>query len=144
MLNFTSCLATDYTEPLEKLLFFNPGQDRAYSAIVDSLDLFGAPAIYCDNDKLRVKVEKREDVQSLFALEGEKLVGAMVYSRVSYEHIAVIHIVVDQDYSSHGRYAHKMLVVRMLELLRKNMRHIKGIDAICLLNGNNKIREIPV
>jgi hypothetical protein len=144
MLRFTSSLKTEYTEPLEKLLFFNPGQDRAYAAIVDSLELFGKPDIYRDGDNIRIKVEKLDEVQSLFTLDDDELVGALIYSRVSHEHIAVIHIVVDHDYSSHGKFAEQMLVVRMLSLLRHNARRIKGVDAVCILHGNNKVQELPL
>jgi hypothetical protein len=112
--------------------------------IVDSLKLFGAPKIVNDKGNIRVKVEKLDDVQSLFAMDDDKLVGALVYSRVAYEHLAVIQIVVDNDYAHNGRFAERMLVMRMLELLRRNARLIKGIDAICLLSGNNNVREIPV
>jgi len=144
VLHYTSVLKADYSDALEHLLFFNPGQEHAYPAIVDSLKLFGAPKIVNDKGNIRVKVEKLDEVQSLFAMDDDKLVGALVYSRVAYEHIAVIQIVVDNDYAHNGRFAERMLVMRMLELLRSNARRIKGIDAICLLSGNNNVREIPV
>jgi hypothetical protein len=144
MLHFTSVLKPDHTEILEKLLFFNPGQEHAYSAIVDALDLFGKPEVAVEAGKIRIKVEKLGEVQSLFALDNDELVGVLIYSRVSEEHIAVIHIAVDHDYSSRGIFSQRMLVTRMLNLLRNNAKRIKGIEAVCLLYGNNRVREIKV
>ena len=144
MLRYTSALNADYSDELEHLLFFNPGQQNAYPAIVDSLKMFGAPMIVNDDGKIRVRVEKLDEVQSLFAMDDDKLVGAMVYSRVDYEHIAVIQIVVDNDYAHDGRFAHRMLMMRMLDVLRTSARRIKGVDVICILSGNGNVREIPV
>lgn len=144
MLHFTSTLKPEYAEPLEKLLFFNPGQERAYAAIVDSLKLFGKPDIHRDGNKIRINVEKLDEAQNLFTLDEDKLVGVMIYSRVSHEHIAVIHIVVDHDYSSHGKFAEKMLVIRMLDMLRSSARRIKGVNAVCILHGNNRVQQLPV
>lgn len=91
-----------------------------------------------------MKVEKLAEVQTLFALDDERLAGMLVYSRVSLELLAVIHIAVGEDYSSHGRFSHKMLVMRMLELLRNNTRRIKGIDTIRVMFSENQIRDFSV
>ena len=145
MLRYTSTLQPDYSEALERLMFFNPGQQSAMAAIVDSVETFGAPSVYTDEDgRLRVKVEKLDEVQTLFALDGDALVGVLVYSRVALEHLAVIHIAVDQDYSVHGKFAGSMLVMRMLELLRNSARRIKGVESIRMLYGENRIREFSV
>lgn len=144
MLRFTSTVTPEYGEELEQLMFFNPGQQTALAAIVDSLERFGAPSVYQDGGFLRVKVEKLDGVQTLFALDDERLAGVLVYSRVSVELMAVIHIAVGQDYSAHGKFAHKMLVMRMLELLRSNARRIKGIETIRIMFSDNQIRDYSV
>lgn len=144
MLRFTSNLNREYNEELEQLMFFNPGQHTALSAIVDSLEKFGTPSVYDDGGYLRVKVEKLDGVQSLFALDEDTLAGVLVYSRLSVELLAVIHIAVAPEYASHGEFSHKMVVMRMLELLRKNSRCIKGIETIRVMFHGNQIRDFSI
>ncbi|MDH3713005.1 MAG: hypothetical protein OET44_04050 [Gammaproteobacteria bacterium] len=144
MLRYTSTLQPEYGDELERLMFFNPGQQTAMAAIVDSVETFGAPSVYTERGRLRVRVEKLEDVQTLFALDGDTLVGVLVYSRVALERLVVIHIAVEQDYSAHGKFAQNMLVMRMLELLRNNARRIKGIETIRMMYGDNRVRDFSV
>ena len=143
MLRYTSTLKPEYSEELERLLFFNPGQQDALAAIMDSLDTFGSPSVYTDNGALRVKVEKLDEVQTLYAMDDDTLVGVLVYSRVVLDCLTVLHIAVDEEYSVHGNNANNMLVMRMLELLRKNARLIKGVKTIRLM-CNNQVRDLIV
>lgn len=144
MLHYTSVLKPEYSEALERLMFFNPGQQIALAAILDSLETFGSPSVYVDGERLRVKLEKLDEVQTLFALDGEALVGVLIYSRIMLERLTVIHIAVDHDYSSDGKFAHNMLVMRMLELLRDSARRIKGVETIRIMTSNNQIRDFSV
>ena len=144
MLRYTSTLTPKYGEELERLMFFNPGQQTTLAAIMDSLERFGPPSVYADGGCLRVRVEKLDEVQTLFAMDGDTLVGVLVYSRILLERLTVIHIAVDQDYSSHGKFAPSMLVMRMLELLRNSARRIKGVETIRIMCSDNQIRDYPV
>lgn len=144
MLRYTSVLKPEYDEALERLMFFNPGQQTALAAILDSLETFGSPSVYIDGERLRVKVEKLDEVQTLFALDDDTLVGVLIYSRILLERLSVIHIAVDQDYSSHGKYAQNMLVLRMLELLRNSARRIKGVETIRMMCSDNQIRDFSI
>ena len=144
MLNYTSILNSEYCEELERLMFFNPGQQSAHAAIVDSLEKFGSPSVYTDNGRLQVRVEKLDEVQTLFALDGDRLAGVLVYSRVLPEHLTMIYIAVGQDYSSRGKFAQKMLVIRMFELLRNSARRIKGVKSIRIMRGGNRIQDYAV
>ena len=144
MLRYTSTLKPDYSEDLERLMFFNPGQHSALPAIVDSLEQFGSPSVYTNNGCLRVKVEKLDDIQTLYALDDDILVGVLVYSRIMLERLTVIHIAVHQDYSSQGEFAQIMLVMRMLELLRSSARCIKGVKAIRIKCSGDQYRDYSV
>jgi hypothetical protein len=144
MLRYTSTLQPEYSEELERLMFFNPGQQNALATIVDSLERFGSPSVYDDDGCLRVKVEKLAEVQTLFAMDGDSLAGVLIYSRILHERLTVIHIAVGQDYSSHGKFAHDMLVMRMLALLRNNARRIKGIESIRIMCSGNQIRDYSI
>jgi len=93
---------------------------------------------------LRVNVKKLDEVQTLFAFDGDTLAGILVYSRVSHERIVVIHIAVHEDYSSYGQLANKKLVMRLSQQLRKCARSIKGIKFIRMMYGNNRTRDYAV
>lgn len=144
MLRYTSTLNPKYSEELERLMFFNPGQQTALAAIENSLEKFGSPSVYDDGGYLRVKVEKLDEVQTLFAMDDDALVGVLVYSRVLIERLTVIHIAVDQDYSARGKFANNMLVIHMLELLRNSARRIKGIKSIRIMCSNNQARDYSI
>lgn len=144
MLSYTSILKPEYGEELERLMFFNPGQQSAHAAIVDSVEKFGLPSVYTDKGCLRIKVEKLDEVQTLFALDDDRLAGVLVYSRVLPEHLTMIYIAVDYDYSSRGKFAHKILVIRMFELLRSNARRIKGVKSIRIIRGGNRTQDYYV
>ena len=144
MFNYSSILKPKYRRELEQLLFFNPAQYAAHSAIVDSIEIFGEPVIDIDDGRLRVNVMKLDEVQTLFAFDGDILAGILVFSRVSQDRLVVIHIAVHEDYSSSGRYAHKNLVMRRSQRLRKCARSIKGIKFVRMMYGNNRSRDFLV
>ncbi len=144
MLRFTSLLKQEYQKELEQLLFFNPGQKSMLAAIVDSVEKFGSPNIVVNNGHLGINVEKLDGVQTLFALDDNKLVGILVYSRLSTESLTVIHIVVDQDYSSDGEFAKDMLMMRLLELLRNCARRVSGVKTIRIICGCNQTLDYSV
>lgn len=126
------------------MLFFNSGQHIAHSAIVDSIETFGEPFIENDGERLAVKVGKLDEVQTLFAFDGDKFIGLLVYSRVSHERLVVIHIAVHEDYSSTGDFAGTKLVLRLCQQLRRCARSIKGIESIRMMYGNNRTRDYTV
>ena len=144
MLRYTSTLKSDYIEELERLMFFNPGQHSALPVIVDALEQFGPPNVYTSDGCLRVKVEKLDEVQTLYAIDEDKLVGVLIYSRIILERLTVIHIAVHPDYSSSGTYADSMLVMRMLKLLRNSARCIKGVKTIRVICSENQVRDCSV
>ena len=144
MFRYTSILALEYSKELEELLFFNPGQHTIYSAIEDSIEMFGEPFVYSDGEHLRVNVRKLDEIQALFALDGDKLAGLLLYTRVSAERLTAIHIAVREDYSLNGKFSDKMLVVRLSRQLRECARRIKGIETIRILYGSNRTRDYPV
>jgi hypothetical protein len=144
MFRYTSILMPEYSKELEQLLFFNSGQHAVHSAIVDSIEIFGEPFVENDGEHLRVNVRKLDEVQTLFAFDEDILAGLLVYSRVSIERLVVIHIVVREDYSSCGKFANRLLLIRMSQQLRESARRIKGIETIRVMYGSNRTRDYPV
>ncbi len=135
-IGFSSILGSEYLEDLERLLFFNPLQERALTGIHHSIREHGVPSIYLDNGRLRVKVEEPSEVQTLYALEDsdEKpvLVGVMVFSRADAETIDLLHIAIREEYSRFGAKSDTGLVSKFLEQLRQIARGLKGVRSICL------------
>ena len=71
MFDYSSILKPEYREELEQLLFFNSAQNVVFSAIVDSIEIFGEPVVNNDGGRLRVSVKKLDEVQTLFAFDGD-------------------------------------------------------------------------
>ncbi len=135
-IGFSSILGSEYLEDLERLLFFNPLQEKALSGINHSIREHGVPSIYLDNGKLRVKVDDPSEVQTLYALDDSdgkpELVGVMVFSRADAETIDLLHISIREEYSRFGAKADIGLVSKFLEQLRRIGRCLKGVRSICL------------
>ena len=141
---FTSSLEASYRDALEELLFFNPGQANALGSIMDAVEIYGTPEVYLEDELLRVRVEKLVEVQSIFALDGERLAGMLLYARSDLQSLVVPHIAVAGDYSAQGTQADSLLVMRLLDTLRVSARRIKGIERISLLYGGRGNCDIPV
>ena len=135
-IGFSSILGSEYLEDLERLLFFNPLQERAIDGIHHSIREHGVPSIYLDKGKLRVKVEEPSEVQTLYALDDSggkpELVGVMVFSRASAETLDLLHIAIREEYSRFGKKADAGLVTKFLDQLRHIARCLKGVQSICL------------
>ena len=144
MFRFTSIIKPGYSKELEELLFFNPGQHIAHSEIMESIEMFGEPLVYVDGDSLRISTSKLGQVQTLFAFDGDILAGVMLYSRVSIQRLVVIHIAANKNYSSQGKYAKEMLVLRICQKLRECARRIKGVETINILYRGNRTRNYSV
>ncbi len=141
---FTSSLEESYRDALEKLLFFNPGQANALGSILDAVEIYGTPEIYLEDDLLRVRVEKLVEVQSIFALDEDRLAGILLYARSDMQSLVVPHIAVAGDYSAQGQQADSLLVMRLIDTLRGSAGRIKGVTRISLLYGGRGNCDIPV
>ncbi len=135
-IGFSSILGSEYLEDLERLLFFNPLQEKALDGIHHSIREHGVPSIYLDNGRLRVKVEEPSEVQTLYALDDAKgkpmLVGVMVFARSEPETIDLLHIAIREEYSRFGEKADAGLVSKFLDQLRQIAKRLKGVHSICL------------
>lgn len=144
MLQFTSVLKAHYQDSLEKLMFFNPGQHKALQSIIDSIEHFGSPYVEVENGNLRVKVDKLSDVQFIFALSGNNLVGVIIYVRTSQTYVDVLHIAVDEQYSAEGNQMGLMLVFRLLNVVRTNASRVKGVTTVRVLDNHQQVKGYPV
>lgn len=140
---FTSKVAMEHRETLERLLFFNGCQDRVLQGIVDVIDRFGPPEIQVDGEWLRVQVsELANGVQSLFAVEAStgRPIGVAVYMRADLEHVTVLHIGLSEEYCAGGERGNLNLLLRMMKEIRRSSRRVKGVRRLKVAYGEQRTR----
>lgn len=147
-ITYTSELTTEYRERLEHLLFLNPGQHRVRDEILAAIQGHGVPSVISEGGRLRIRLKEGTEVQSLYALTANppsgELVGAMVYTRSNLATLLVLHIAVEDAYSSQGRRSKEMLVLHFVVKLRQIASRINGIKSVRLLYGGTKVQDIMV
>lgn len=145
---FSSVLHSSYYDELEKLMFFNPQQGKVRNEVISAVERYGQPKIYRDGDRLRIGVGSAPMVQALFALDEtkttNKLLGVIAYMRENSENIAILHIVVREDYSAIGTHADQMLVMHLIDRVRQIAAKIKGVNTITIAYKAEKLTKIPV
>jgi hypothetical protein len=116
---------------LEELLFFNPGQHRAVEAIVESIACHGKPEIRCEAGMLHIHVGELGRAQTLYVFDhADQLVAAIVFSRISYDEIVVLHVAVSEQFSSTGAMAHTAVVLRLFQAVREVAARLRGVKSI--------------
>lgn len=145
---FSSVLNSAYYDDLEKLMFFNPQQEKVRNEVISAVERYGQPKIYRDGDRLRIGVGSFSMVQALFALNGQKadrqLLGMIAYMRENPDNMAILHIVVREDYSAVGIHGNEMLLMHLIDRVREIAAKIKGISCVTLAYKSEKITKIPV
>ena len=137
----SSSASLDQRETLEQIFFFNKNQSKYYFNIKNLIELYGKPEIVEENKRLYLKLEKT-DCQNLFTTVNNNLVGLVIYCRDSLDNIDLIHIAVDEKYSSIGIYADKSLVIQMINKLRIIALKIKDIKTITVKYNQERIINI--
>ena len=137
----SSSVSLDQRETLEQIFFFNKNQSKYYFNIKNLIELYGKPEIVEENKRLYLKLEKT-DCQNLFTTVNNNLVGLVIYCRDSLDNIDLIHIAIDEKYSSIGIYADKSLVIQMIIKLRIIASNIKDIKTITVKYSQERIINI--
>jgi len=125
--------------------FFNEQQNRYYKKIVDVVEKYEKPIIINNGKTLSMKVERNIDSNCIFASHGPKLVGILIYAQNTSKNIQVLHIAIDEDYTSKGNFANIILSSKMVDKLKEITRNIKGIETITISYSNNvlSVSDIP-
>ena len=135
-IGFTSVLGSEYLEDLERLLFFNPQQNKTITGISESIADYGVPNVYVEQGRLRIRLENLPGAQTVFVLEDSSntpvLVGVMIYSRIDLENLVLLHIAVREEYSRFGSRADVGLVNKMMGQMRVIARKLNGVRSIHL------------
>jgi hypothetical protein len=145
-LAFSSRLSHEYYAHLEALMFFNPQQGKFRNEIVRSIETHGKPKIIEEKGLLRIAIGTTTIAQTLFCLNlaDGALVGTVVYMREQPESLAIVHLAVNEDYSASGAHASQLLVMQLIEQVRRIGSRIKGIQYITVLYRESKVHRIPV
>jgi hypothetical protein len=129
MFVFSSAINVNKRDELERIMFFNQNQKQFHPNIIRLIEVYGRPSIVEKDNKLRIILEK-VNCQNLFIRRGNNLVGALIYHRNLPDNIDLIHIAVDEKYSSTGVYAGEMIVLRMIKELKRIVLMIKGVKKV--------------
>jgi hypothetical protein len=118
-------------------LFFNPQQTGTVAWISQSIAEHGTPVISAEGDAITVKVGALEDVQTIFALaaidEAYELAGLVMYVRTDIQNVLVLHIAVAEHFSATGPDAEAMLVMRLVDTVRRAARRLKGVRSVTVI-----------
>ncbi|KKK76365.1 hypothetical protein LCGC14_2864390, partial [marine sediment metagenome] len=147
MILFTSILRPDYTEELERLLFFNQNQDKVQSDLPLLIQRYGMAHIKVTGDCLRVLLDSSPQPQTLYALarsDGfERLVGVTVYLREG-DTLSLVIAAVCEDYAGTRTNGEEPLVRKMVGVLRDVARRVKGINSVTLFPGTLREKQVLV
>jgi hypothetical protein len=82
-------------------------------------------------------------VQTLYALAhsslSEKLVGAVVFTRIASDMLEILHIVVRPEFACGGEQAHQGLALQLIDEACRVGRQIAGVKAILLAYNRGKV-----
>jgi hypothetical protein len=138
---FTSHVSIKHQAALEKILYFNALQNRYRDVINTSIQQYGQPKLTIEDGRIRLYMETLEDIQSIFAMDGEtedsSVLGVLLYHRVEYEGLIILHIAIDEQCSFEGEYSNEFIVMRLILQLKTIAKNIRGVKKIKIAyNGN--------
>ena len=136
--SFSSTINPEQRGVLERVFFFNKNLTEYYFDIEHLIESYGQPRIVEENDRLYLNFEKI-DCQNIFIIIDNNLVGLAIYYRDSLDNIDLVHIAVDEKYSSKDTQTDKFLVFRIINEMKKIVMEIKGINTIIIKYGQNWI-----
>jgi hypothetical protein len=126
-----------YRDELERIVFFNPEQDRVTESIIDSVHRYGVPLIVEEEETLRFRVPAFGPVQTLYALDSEeqpaRLAGVVMFFRESLDTVLFLHMAVHEDYGAEGVHSEMWVTPRLLTTVRNACRRVRGITCMRLL-----------
>jgi hypothetical protein len=136
-IRFTSVLPVSYRDELERIVFFNPNQDRVVAPLVDAVRRYGVPSIVEDGETLRFRVPAFGLVQSLYALdEAEqplRLAGVVMFVRESADTMLLLHLAVHEAYAIGGPFVQAWVTPRLLAAVRRTCLQTRGISNLRML-----------
>lgn len=128
---------------LERLLFFNAGQDRVRDELAAAIERYGVMEIVESRGQLTLRVERLPQSQSLFAVAPDgRPVGCVVYCRDEPQRLLALHLAVAEDFSAEGAHAHSLVLMRLIGALRGVAARTRGVESVEMLYGPR--RTVPM
>ena len=113
--------------------------------IVRAIDEYGGLEIVAGADGLRMRVERHQEAQCLFALVSRKgrqeLGGGLIYLRTNAEELVVVHIALADRYSRNRRVALR-LIMRLVRSVRAAAKRLRGVNRVSVLYRGNPLATI--
>ncbi len=132
-ISITCKLAVEQRAALEHLLFFNVNQHRVRLGIQQSIETYGVPEIYEQDDSLRIRVGDIDGVQTLFAVsELGRPLGVAVFVRFSHDRFLVLHLGVEPRLRS-TMDVNTPVLLKLMHEIRSTARRTRGVDRIELV-----------
>ena len=136
-IRFTSVLPVSYRDELERVVFFNPNQDRVAVPLVDVVRRYGVPSIVEDGGTLRFRVPAFGLVQSLYALDETeqplRLAGVAMFMRESADTMLLLHLAVHEAYAFGGAFVQAWVTPRLLAVVRRACLRVRGLETLRML-----------
>lgn len=147
MISFTSALAPEHRDELERLLFFNANQARVSDGVSFVAKRFGIPRVNVVGERLRVEVASRICTQSLFVVDkrrrADRPIGVIVYTRERGT-LVVLFVAVHEEYAAGGTHADQGLLVRIVAQMRRIAKRIRGVERLRVYVGQREPMELRV
>jgi hypothetical protein len=145
VLSVTSRLESRWHAVLERLLFFNDGQQAVRAQVVAAIERFGGLRIVADRGSLRLELERLPEAQTLYCiLPDGRPVGCLVYSRDEAHRFLVLHVAVEPAYSVRGSQSGSDVLLRLVGAVRGAAQLTRGVDRVDLLYAEGRPRSFKV
>jgi hypothetical protein len=139
----TSLLEQRYRDELEELLYFNPQQAQLRKGIIATVERYGSPRIVEEAGRLRIKLDRLDEVQTLYAMVRAgpvpTLAGAIVYTRAADDAFEILHIVVKQQYALSSQRAEPGVALLLVEEVAHIAHRVRGIRSVRLAYNDSFI-----
>ena len=135
-IRLSSELPVSFRDELERIVFFNPDQERVTKSLLESIKRHGIPSIVEEDGRLRFRLPEYGPVQSLFAFDEQGddgspcLASVALFTRKSRTTMVVLHLATHEDYTMRGRYGDAAVTVRLLQALRDLSARIHGVTIL--------------
>jgi hypothetical protein len=136
-IRFTSVLPVSYRDELERIVFFNPEQDRVTAPLLNAVRRYGVPSIVEDGGTLRFRVPAFGLIQSLYALDESeppsRLAGVVMFVRESADTMLLLHLAIHEAYAIGGPFVQAWVTPRLLAAVRRTCLQTRGIRTMRML-----------
>ena len=133
---------------VERMLYFNRGQDRVVKGIEAGILKYGRPVIFETGDRINIGIEGFDGSQGLFCLERvtptRRLVGLMLFLRSDEETLSLVHVAIAESCTLNKRQSKASLLFFLVDELQAIARRIRGIRRIELIYGPDRSRYLRV